>query len=166
MTPIDRSPARLAGGIAVLAAGAAAVVSGVYSIGVLAVNATGFFVFLWGVTRGRQRAITAGAALLFGGALLAGVRGVPTGPLLVGVTGTVVAWDTGSTALGIGRQLGRAAETSRIELVHAAVSVGIGVAAATMGYGLFRTASGGQPVTALLFLLVAAVLLTWALTGD
>lgn len=166
MRNIDRSPARIAGSIAVVSIVVAAVANGVFSVAALVINTIGVTVFLWGVGRGRQRAVTTGASIVFIGALVAGVRGVPAGPLLVAVTGTVVAWDTGSTAISIGRQLGRVADTTRIELVHSTASVGVGVVAAVVGFGLFRTATGGQPVTALLFLLVAAVLLTWALTSN
>lgn len=166
MTGVDRSPTRIAGSVGVVSIVVAAVVSGGFSVGALVVNTIGVAVFLWGVGRGRQRAITMGASIVFVGVLVAGVRGVSAGPLLVAVTGIVVGWDTGSTAISIGRQLGRGANTTRIELVHATASVGVGIAAAIVGFGLFRTATGGQPVTALLFLLVAAVLLTWALTGD
>lgn len=166
MTPIDRAPSRLSAAIAVGAAVVAGGATGIYSVGAASINAVGVGLIIWGVLRACRGATTAGAAVLFGGALVAGVQGVPAGPLLVAVTAAVVAWDAAGTAISVGQQLGRAAVTTRVELAHAAASMSVGVVTASIGYGLFRAATGGQPVTALLFLVIAAVLLAWALTAD
>jgi hypothetical protein len=56
-------------------------------------------------------------------------------------------------------QLGREADTRRVEVVHLVGSAAVAAAAATVGYGVYLTAGGGQPVAALLLLLLAGVIL-------
>jgi len=163
VTEIDRSPARLSSVLAVSAAFVALGASGFYSWPALAVGAAGLVLLAAGVARGSTAAVTLGAFGLFVGAIVAGVRGAPVVPVLISATATVLAWDIGGYAVSIGRQLGRDADTARIEAVHATASAGVGTVTAGVGYGLFRAATGGQPVTALLFLVVAAVLLIGAL---
>jgi len=72
-------------------------------------------------------------------------------------------WDFGEQAINVGEQLGREADTERLELTHAAASTIIAVAAGGVGYGIYLAGAGNQPMTALVFLLVAAVALTSAL---
>jgi hypothetical protein len=106
--------------------------------------------------------VTLGAVGLFGGVLLAGAQGGGPEALVLGLLGTVVAWDVGEHAVGLGEQLGREATTTRSELVHAAASLAVGAAGATLGYGVFLVAAGGQPTTALVFLLIGVVALAAA----
>jgi hypothetical protein len=82
---------------------------------------------------------------------------------LVGAVGTVLLWDLGDHAVGIGQQLTAEAEAGRLVAVHAAVSVAVGIAVASVGYGIFTAASGGQPAVGVLFLLAGAIGLAVAL---
>jgi hypothetical protein len=160
---VDRRPARASAAAAVGAGLVAAAAAGAYSWGALGVGACALVVLGVGLGRGRAAAVTAGAGGLVVAVLVAGVRGAPVVPVVGGVAASVVAWDTGRYALGVGRQLGREADTTRVEAVHAGASVAVGLGTAAVGYGVFRTAGGGRPVVALVFTLVAAVALVAAL---
>lgn len=160
---VDRRPARLSRGLAVGAGLVAVAASGAYSWGALGVGGLALLVLGAGLVRGRDAAVTLGAVGLFAGAVVAGVRGAPAAAVLVATAASVLAWDAGRTATSVGRQLGRAADTRRVEAVRAGGSLVVGLATAGVGYGVFRTATGGQPVAALLFALLAAVLLVVAL---
>ncbi|MFC6904017.1 DUF7519 family protein [Halalkalicoccus tibetensis] len=159
MSRIDRSPAPLGRRLSLAAALVALLSSGLYSWLALALGAIGFLTLSVGLVRGTDRPVTLGAAGLASGTLAAGVEGAPAPVVLVSVVAAIVAWDVAGNALGVGRQLGREAETRRAEAVHAAASAAVGLATAGAGYGLYRAGTGEQPVAALVFLLVAAVLL-------
>lgn len=166
MTTVDRSPAPLSSvlavGLALLAAVTAATASALgFAAGVL-----GVAVLAGGVAGGRQGTVSMGALLVLTGVLYAGVLGAPAAAVLLGVVAAAVAWDLGGYAIGVGVQLGRAANTRRLEVVHAAASLGVGLAAAGVGYGVFLLGGGGQPLAALLALLVAVVLVAWALSTE
>lgn len=156
---IERGPAPLSRRLSLAAAFVAMLSGGLYSWLALALGALGFLTLSVGLVRGTDRPVTLGAAGLASGGLAAGVEGAPAPAVLVSVVAAIVAWDVAGNALGIGRQLGREAGTSRLEAVHAATSAAVGLATAGAGYGLYRAGTGEQPVAALVFLLVAAVLL-------
>ena len=160
---IDRSPARLSSALSITAAAIAAGTSALASTVGLLLGGAGFLLVLVGVLRGSRRAITFGAVALLVAALLGGLASPAPHLLLPGVMATVLAWDIGEQAINVGEQLGRAAETTQLEAAHAAGSTVVAVGAGGLGYGIFLGASGGQPVTALVFLLLAAVVLTSAL---
>lgn len=159
ISPVERSPTRLGSLLAVVAALVAVASGGIYSMPALAVGGAGLLGLTIGVVRGSQDTVTVGAATLFAGVVVAGVQGAPVAATLVGTVATVFAWDVAGTAIAIGDQLGRAVDSSRIEVVHASTSALVGVLAATVGYGIYVTATGGQPLVALAFLLLASVLL-------
>jgi hypothetical protein len=127
-----------------------------------AVGLVGTAVGLFGASRAW---LARGGTLAVAGVLVAGARGAAPEPLLVGLLGAVLAWDVGEHGLGLGEQLGREADTARVEVVHAAASLAVGAGATVVGYGTFLAASGGQPVAALVFLLVGVVGLAAALRG-
>jgi hypothetical protein len=163
VTEIDRSPAVVstalavgAGVVSLLGTTAGALVGALPA-------AAGLAVFGVGLVRASRTALTAGAGLLFAGVLLAGASGASPEPLLVGTIGAVLAWDVGENGIGLGAQLGRAADTRRAELVHAASSLVVGAVTAGLGYGVYLGAASGQPLTALVFLLLGAVVLVSAL---
>ncbi|WP_228546212.1 DUF7519 family protein [Halegenticoccus tardaugens] len=160
---VDRAPAHLSSSLALLAALASVLASGVASVAALAPGAFGIVATAIGVGRGSRRALLVGCGALILGVLAAGVEGGGPEPLLVGTLGAVLAWDVGENGIGLGEQLGRSAETTRAELVHAAASLLVGSFAATVGYGAYAAAAGGQPVAALVFLLVGAIALVSAL---
>ena len=107
--------------------------------------------------------VTIGAFGLFVGGIIAGIQSAPVVPVLISVTFSVLAWDVGGSAISIGKQLGRDADTRRIEAVHMTASGAVGMVTAGVGYGLYQTGAGEQSVAALVFLLIAAVLLVEAL---
>jgi len=159
---IDRSPPYLGSGLA-LAAGVVAVVASVDSnLGV--VLASGGLVGLAaGLAAARQGLVTAGGGLLILGPLVAGTGTAPVLATLVGVTAGLLAFDFASTAVALGRQLGRDAPTAQVELVHAAASTAVGLGFVAAGFAVYETATAGQPVSAVVALVVAVLVLLVAL---
>jgi len=159
---IDRAPARLS---SVLALGAAVLTTATSAYSPLAFACTllGGLVLAAGLASGDRTAVTTAGGLLVVGVLLGGVAGAPVAPTLIGVTGGLLALDLGGMALGVGDQLGREAPTARLELVHAAGSVLVGLGLVVGGLVVHETAAGGQPVTGVFGLVVAVVVLFVAL---
>lgn len=155
---ITRKPATLSGTLAIVAAVAVALLSGVFSIGAMAASAFGLAVLALGVGYGYRWLVDLGGLALLLGTVLVGATGVEYVALLAAV-GTVLAWDLGNNAIGIGEQLGREADTERAELLHAGATLAVGLLTAGTSYVVYQSASGGQPVTAVFFLLLAAVAL-------
>jgi hypothetical protein len=161
---IDRRPDRFGMLLAAGAAGVATVALVLAGIPTGAgIAAVGGAVLLAGGLAGRRGVLDWGALVMFGGVLLAGVGGGFPGPLLVALVGTVVAWDAAEHAISVGEQLGRDARTRRVVVVHVAESSLVGAGGAAVGYGVYRLAGGGQPASALVALLLGAVVITWAL---
>lgn len=161
--PVDRSSAGLSRLLGVGAGAAALAVSAAYATvgGLVALAA--LLLVVAGLVSSSHRFVTVGAAALLGAVLYAGLEGAPAGALLVGVAACVFAWDAGGFAIDLGAQLGREADTRRVELLHALGSAAVAVATAGTGYAVYLVAAGGQPVAALLLLLLAGVLLAAAL---
>jgi hypothetical protein len=160
---IDRSPAVVSTALAVGAGVLSVLASALGSVVGAIPGAAGLAVLGVGLVRGSRAAVTGGSGLLFAGVLLAGASGASPEPLLVGTLGAILAWDIGENGIGLGAQLGRAADTRRLEFVHAASSLVVGAVTAGLGYGVYLGATSGQPLTALVFLLVGAVVLVSAL---
>lgn len=156
---IDRSPARLSAIVAVGAALLSLATVGTASVVAFSLGALGAATAVGGVLAGRRALVTAGAAVLFLGALAAGVGGASAPRVLVATGAAVFAWDVGRAAVDVGMQLGAAAETTGIELVHAAASLLVVGVSGGVGYVVFRVAAGGRPVVAVVALLVAGALL-------
>lgn len=106
-----------------------------------------------------RRLVTVAGAMLVGGVFYAGYLGAAPEPLLVGALLGVLAWDVASNAISVGTQLGRETRTRRAETVHAAGSFVVGGFSVLVGYGAYVAAGGGQPLAALLFLVIGAVAL-------
>lgn len=136
---------------------------GFYSWPALVLGAAGVLVLWVGLLRGTRSAVTTGALGLFVASVVAGARAAPIVPVLTGVVLAVVAWDTGTNAISIGEQLGRSADTTRIEVIHGTATIAVGALTAAVGYAIYRFGAGGQPVAAVVFFLVGAVLLVAAL---
>ncbi len=161
---IDRSPTRVGSALA-LAAGALALAPGVSTVGAgVLVGAVGLLALFNGLLFARRGLVTLGSTLLVAGVLVAGVEGAPTLLVLSGVVAGVFAWDVGQNALELGEQLGREAETARVELLHAGTSAAVGLATAGLAYGVSLVGVGGRPVAAVVLLLFAAAALVAALT--
>lgn len=163
MSRLDRTPTPFGRWVAVSAALVALVSSGLSSWPALGLGAAGLTLVGVGLHRGTDAAVTVGAVCLLAGSLVAAVDGAAPALVLVAVTASVVAWDVGGTAIGLGAHLGRDADVVRLEAVHAGASVAVGAVTAGVGYGLYRAGTGGHPMVALLFLTLAAVALVAAL---
>jgi hypothetical protein len=159
---IDHGPTRPSSALALVAA-VTTTAAGVYSPVAFAGCLVGGLVLVTGLAAGEQRAVTTGSAILVVAVLTGGAAGAPIVATLVGVTGALLALDLGSTALSLGEQLGRRAPTLRLELVHATASTLVGLGIVTAGTAVHSAAAEEQPVTAVLGLVVAAVVLLLAL---
>ncbi len=160
--PIRRSPplsiglAVGTGGLATVALASVPVAAGIGAVGV-ALLAAGLF--------GHSRrllelsALALGAGVVSGGALGATVPATAFAALCA-----IVAWDVADHGFELGAQIGRNAETRRNELTHAGGSLVVGALTAAVAYGTFVGMAGGQPITALVFLLCGAVALVLALS--
>lgn len=156
---VDRRPAPLSRWLSAITGVFPVVMSGFYSWPALVVGATGVFILWAGLLRGRTSTITTGAFGLFLGPVIAGTQGAPVVTTLASIVLTVVAWETGGNAVSIGKQLGRSAETVRIEVVHTGASLAVGVVTAGIGYAIYWFGADDQPLAAVIFLLLGAVLL-------
>ncbi|SDJ60990.1 DUF7519 family protein [Natronorubrum texcoconense] len=121
-------------------------------------GAVGAVIFAAGLVRSRQSALDAGALAIFAGIVIGGLEQTAVEPTVVGTIAVVVAWDLGHSAVALGDQLGREAQTRRLETVHVVSSLLIGLFAGTVGYAVY-VAGGSQPVAAAVLLLLAAILL-------
>lgn len=160
---LTRRPTRAASGIAVAALGAAALASAPYSRYVIWTGVPAVALLAIGLAVGSRRSVTLGCATLLVGVLAAGVEGLPALPTLASVTATVVAWDAGHQAVGVGEQLGREPRTLRAELPHVGATAAVGAAIALGSYAAFLAAPGGLPVSAVVLALLGAVSLLAAL---
>lgn len=113
---------------------------------------------------GSRTLVKLGVGGVFLSVLLAGLfRSVSVGVLLGVTAASVVAWDAGEHAVGIGEQLGRSATTWRLELVHVVGSVLVGTAAVSGVYVMRTTAAGTTSFAGFAMMAVALVLLVAAL---
>ena len=151
-------PAAVAAAVSVLAVA----VGSTLGVAVAGAGAVGV---VFGAHTATRRYVTVGAALAFAGVVVAAARGLPMSLALVAAVAALVAYDTGEHAVTLGIDVGRHAPTGQSVLVHATGSVAVGVIAATLGYGAYVFGPTSLPVTGLLALLLAAVLLAYAL-GD
>lgn len=163
VAPPDGSPARLSALIAGCLAGVGWSVAVPYSLHATAVASIGWLLVGLALLAGDRRVLTAGAAALALGTVAAAGVGAPLSAALVGAAAAVLAWDVGQNAIGIGRQLGRAATTARAELVHVFASLAAGGCIVAVGYVAAAVSRGGRPIIAVVFLLLAAGLVAVAL---
>jgi len=161
MNTVDRSPTRFGRLLAVTAAAVAVLIAGGYSLSAFALGTVGAIVLVVGVVRGSHPVVSLGGTVLFAGVLAAGTVGAPAVVLLVATVATVLAWDVAGNAVTLGEQLGTAPSTTRVEAVHAGTTALVGVVVAAVGLVLFETVTTGAPVTALVFLLLSAVLVAY-----
>lgn len=156
---VDRSPTRTSGRIAVAAGAACALALAVGSPISLVLGVPGAAALAAGVRRGDRDVVSAGAFGLFFAALLAGATGPAVGPTLLGAGLAVLAWDAGTNAIELGEQIGRDARTRSAELAHLSGTATVAAAAGGLGYAFYAVAGGGRPMTALVLLTFAALLL-------
>lgn len=160
---ITRRPSRRSTVVSVVAGTVAAGVSAVGGVLPATVVAAGVTVLAAGVWIARHRLVDLGGFVAFLGVVAAALTGASALPVVAGTAATVVAWDAGGNAVSLGRQLGREADTVRVEALHALASAAVGVLGAAVGFVLFRVGPTRQPVTTLFVLLLAAAVLVVAL---
>jgi hypothetical protein len=134
-----------------------------YSVIGLGLAGLGFLALTAGVIVGTRLLATLGASGLFAGAVAAGADTVPVLFTLFGILGAILAYDFAGTAIDLGEQLGREADTQRLELVHLATSSLVGTAVGVVSYLIYTLGAGGQPISAVVGLLLAVVVLFVAL---
>jgi hypothetical protein len=150
----------------------AVIAAGLNALLVAAGSTTGFLIagpgaalLLYGARVGARRYVTIGGALGFAGTVVGAAAGLPISLALVGGVAALVAYDTAEHAVTLGVDVGTNAPVGQSTLVHAFGSVVVASLAAAVGYGIYEVGPTSVPVTGLVALLFAAVLLTYAL-GD
>lgn len=112
----------------------------------------------------KRLVISAGTGLVLVAVLVSGaIRGASTLALLAGGGITVVAWDLAEQAVSLSEQVGEAAATHRVELVHGGATAGFAGLAVGTTWVVRGFDVTGLPLVTVLFLLAAAVTLTLVL---
>ncbi|WP_336360978.1 DUF7519 family protein [Haladaptatus sp. ZSTT2] len=165
MTDIDRTPPDFGRALTMGVALVAVFVAAYAGPSTVLLALAGVLSIAIGILRGRRVAVTLGAGVLFVALLLAGVSGLSIPLTLFGIGATVLAWDVGENAIGLGEQLGRNAPTKRAQLVHAGGSVAVVALVGVLGYVVYLMAMTTNSLTALVLLLIGALVLTSVLRG-
>lgn len=160
---LTRRPATASSVMSATAAVVAVLATATTSIGGLGAGLVGAVVLIVALVRGYRSLLDVGCLVLFVGVVVGGLEGGTVEVALVGTVATVVAWDVGQAGIDVGDQLGREAETTRLELVHVVSSVLVGTGTVAVAYAVYAVAADRQPVAAVVLLLVAATLVTLGL---
>jgi hypothetical protein len=128
-----------------------------------ALAVAGVACLLAGVWLGRVRVVDGGSLVAFAGVVGAALQGAGPLAVLFGVVAAVAAWDSGTNAVVLSEQVGRGADTDRVEVLHALYGAAVGVAGGVVGFLLFQFGPTRRPVTTLFVLLLAAAILVVAL---
>jgi hypothetical protein len=163
MNRITRRPTRLSSVAALVAGVLGVVTAGPYSGLALGLAGLGFVGLAAGLAVNSRSLATVGPIGLFAGAVAAGAETAPVTVTLFSILAAVLAYDFGATAIDIGAQLGREADTRRLELIHVGASSFVGVAIGVVSYLVYALGTGGQPISAVVGLLLAVVVLFAAL---
>lgn len=160
---VTHEPARLSSGLAVgcgllavLTSAPATILALLIGVFGLAGLAAGQFVFQ------SRRAAGVGTALIFVGVVVSGVLGNSEVLVTVSTLATVLAFDLSQNAFSVGAQLSSATDTTRGEIIHAAASFFVGSIAIVVAFAIYFVVGGGQPIAALAFVLLAAIILSWS----
>lgn len=104
--------------------------------------------------------LTTGAVLLFLAHLVRLGAGGDIELSILGAIFAVAAWDVGEYTHDLGHYVGREGRSRHAVLTHSMASLLVGIAPVAVGYIVFAIAPGGRPLSALVLLLLAAVLIT------
>jgi len=160
---VNRGPLFASSVISVLAGAIAVVTSGLISLLALFFGVLGLGLVAVGVfVLDSRSAVSFGAGSILVCVLIGGVSGIPAHLLLLSMVGTITAWDVGHYGIALGTQLGKGDHNRRVEYVHAGITLALGIVAASVAYMVYTLSPGGQPVSALIFLLLATMFLGWA----
>lgn len=167
MTEIDERPPAVSVAVAAVFAMLATVATAATSVQGAAGVGLAVVLLAVGLVRRSPTALSWGVAVGAAGLVLAASGGGTGGDggvlaLLVAAVSLAVAWDVGDHALSLGAAVGRDARSARNQFVHAGTSLLVGTLAAGVAYGTYISATGGQPIAALVFLLFGAVVLVSA----
>ncbi|WP_433630469.1 DUF7519 family protein [Halomicrococcus sp. NG-SE-24] len=103
--------------------------------------------------------VRAGSGLVYFSTLVSAIfQAVTLEGLLLAGAAAIVAWDAGEHAVSVGNHLGRQSGTTEVEVVHVAGSVGVAVLAIAAARVAVGVGISGLSHTALVLVLVAALL--------
>lgn len=166
---IDRKPTQFGTVVAVILSTLVVLLALPYSVVGGVVGGVGLATMALGTVVGRRSVVDMAGLALVGAVVATGLE-LPSGggPLVAVVVlamavASVVAWDVATNGIDMGEQLGRQGDTTRAEAAHAVGTATVGVFVAGASLGVYQLASGGQPVVALVFMLVAMLALVSAL---
>lgn len=157
--PISRSPVRLSSAVALCFATTVVLVLALDSILAATVGALGVLLAALGLVRGSRRLLGVAVAALVVGLLAAGMAGASPESSVLAMAATVLVWDVGENAINVGEQLGREADTRRLQLAHVGGGTAFVASVAGVAAAIYAVATGGQPAAAIVLLLVGAILL-------
>ena len=145
-------------------AGTVAIATGGYgSSRAIGIGTAGMGCLALGLVRGYRLPTDIGFLLMFLGVIDGGIVGGSVELTLLGTVAAVLGWDLANSAIELGEQLGREAQTIRLEMVHTVSTLIVGLCAATIGYLVYLVGIDGIPIGAVVLLVVAASLFTVAL---
>lgn len=160
---ITRKPSKTGAVGSLTAAAVATAALATVSTSAAAIAGLGIILAAAAMVRGERGLLLGATGVLGLGMLFGGFAGGGPAALLTAGVGVVLTWDIGEHAIGIGEQLGRETEAKRIETVHTVAGIVVGAVGVTISLGVYQAATGGQPIVALVFLLIGAVALVSAL---
>lgn len=159
MTTFVARPPRFAGVLAALAGAVGVGFAAFGGVTALAVAALGLPLLAAGAFRGRGDLAATGGLLVVAGALASGVSGAPTVTVVAATAAAFVAWDVAEYGVDLGEQVGVHARSRNAILVHAAASTIVAAVTTVLAVALFTVGPSGRPFSALLLLLVGAVVI-------
>jgi hypothetical protein len=160
---VTRKPTLLSRRLSLVAGVAVTLLTGLYALPGLVVGVAGVVVLWLATAEGSHKLVDLAGALLLVATVTAGTQQTPVPVTLSATVGTVVAWDVASNAVELGEQLGREPDTTGAELAHALGTVGVGAVLAGLSYAVYSVGGGGQPVGAVIALVLGTVALLSAL---
>ncbi|MXR51114.1 hypothetical protein GRX03_05765 [Halovenus sp. WSH3] len=163
MRPTTRRPTRLCSVAALAAALVCVGAVGPYGGLGTAFAGLGVLALAAGLGVNSRPLVTLGPLALFVGAVVAGARDAPVLATLLAIVAAVLAYDFAATGIDIGAQLGREADTRRLELVRLGTSSFVGVATGGVSYLVYVLGTGGRPLSAVVAMLLAVIILFVAL---
>lgn len=151
----------------------AAVVAGLVATGVAASAAqelVGYALLavgavLVGILADRRLLVDVGAVALFATVMAGGVIADPVFLPAVGAVASVVCWDCAHGSIDLGRHLGRAGRTHRLEATLATTSIAIGIATLGLVTATYWLIDVGVSMTGVVLLVLAATFALLAIGG-
>lgn len=156
----DRRPPSLSLAVSLVWLSLSVVITSLFSFESVPLGLVGILIIIGAFFRQSRQLLSIGVALVVVGVIVAGVVSMPIAWTLLAGTVAILGWDAGSTTLSLGEQLGRQAQTHRIEAMHIGSSAAVGFGTVAIAYTVIYTAGGARTVSAILLLVVAVAILT------